>query len=200
MAKATLSLSKKANPQGEHPILVRLDITRTNRPQFKSTVTVLPEYFADGEIKIPMRGKLNAAFRDELLKKKTDIDAFIASLTAISMALPEEARTRKDILEVYEVVKSVNPAEISRTTIIAKKKGADRRQRRTRPAVTGGAPPRSAGLCAQAAGGHEERHDKAQGQQLHETDSSHLYGLCQYPRDIHKTTPFRLGRHQRAVD
>ena len=122
MAKATLSLSKKANPQGEHPILVRLDITRTNRPQFKSTVTVLPEYFADGEIKIPMRGKLNAAFRDELLKKKTDIEAFIASLTAISMALPEEARTRKDILEVYEVVKSVNPAEISRTTIIAKKK------------------------------------------------------------------------------
>lgn len=122
MAKATLSLSKKANPQGEHPILVRLDITRTNRPQFKSTVTVLPEYFADGEIKIPMRGKLNATFRDELLKKKTDIEAFIASLTAISMALPEEARTRKDILEVYEVVKSVNPAEISRTTIIAKKK------------------------------------------------------------------------------
>ena len=102
--------------------MVRLDITRTNRPQFKSTVTVLPEYFADGEIKIPMRGKLNAAFRDELLKKKTDIEAFIASLTAISMALPEEARTRKDILEVYEVVKSVNPAEISRTTIIAKKK------------------------------------------------------------------------------
>lgn len=102
--------------------MVRLDITRTNRPQFKSTVTVLPEYFADGEIKIPMRGKLNAAFRDELLKKKTDIEAFIASLTAISMALPEEARTRKDILEVYEVVKSVNPAEISRTTIVAKKK------------------------------------------------------------------------------
>lgn len=102
--------------------MVRLDITRTNRPQFKSTVTVLPEYFTDGEIKIPMRGKLNAAFRDELLKKKTDIEAFIASLTAISMALPEEARTRKDILEVYEVVKSVNPAEISRTTIIAKKK------------------------------------------------------------------------------
>ena len=102
--------------------MVRLDITRTNRPQFKSTVTVLPEYFADGEIKMPMRGKLNAAFRDELLKKKTDIEAFIASLTAISMALPEEARTRKDILEVYEVVKSVNPAEISRTTIIAKKK------------------------------------------------------------------------------
>ena len=102
--------------------MVRLDITRTNRPQFKSTVTVLPEYFADGEIKIPMRGKLNAAFRDELLKKKTDIEAFIASLTAISMALPEEARTRKDIREVYEVVKSVNPAELSRTTIIAKKK------------------------------------------------------------------------------
>ena len=102
--------------------MVRLDITRTNRPQFKSTVTVLPEYFADGESKIPMRGKLNAAFRDELLKKKTDIEAFIASLTAISMALPEEARTRKDILEVYEVVKSVNPAEISRTTIVAKKK------------------------------------------------------------------------------
>lgn len=70
MAKATLSLSKKANAHGEHPILVRLDITRTNRPQFKSNIAVLPEYFADGEIKIPMRGKLNAAFRDELLKRR----------------------------------------------------------------------------------------------------------------------------------
>lgn len=122
MAKATLSLSKKANAHGEHPILVRLDITRTNRPQFKSNITVLPEYFADGEIKIPMRGKLNAAFRDELLKKKTDIEAFIASLQAIAMSLPEGTRTRKDILDVYEVVRSVNPAEISRTTIVAKKK------------------------------------------------------------------------------
>lgn len=122
MAKATLSLSKKANPHGEHPILVRLDITRTNRPQFKSSIAVPPEYFADGAIKIPMRGRLNAAVRDGLLRKKTDIEAYVASLTAISMALPEEARTRKDILEVYEVVRSVNPAEISRTTIIAKKK------------------------------------------------------------------------------
>ena len=200
MAKATLSLSKKANPQGEHPILIRLDITRTNRPQFKSTVTVLPEYFADGEIKIPMRGKLNTAFRDELLKKKTDIEAFIASLTAISMALPEEARTRKDILEVYEVVKSVNPAEISRTTIIAKKKEQTAANAELVRQLQEARRPRSAGLCAQAAGGHEERYDKAQGQQLHETDASHLYGLCQYPRDIHKTTPFRLGRHQRAVD
>lgn len=101
---------------------MRLDITRTNRPQFKSDITVKPEYLVDGEIKIPMRGKLNAAFRDKLLKKKTDIEAFIASLQAIAMSLPEEARTRKDILDVYEVVKSVNPAEISRTTIVAKKK------------------------------------------------------------------------------
>lgn len=122
MAKATLSLSKKANPQGEHPILVRLDITRTNRPQFKSVVAVRPEYLVDGEIRIPARGRLNAALRDGLLKKKTEIESFIASLQAISMALPEEARTRRDILDVYEVVKSVNPAEISRTTIVAKKK------------------------------------------------------------------------------
>ena len=109
MAKATQALSKKVNKQGEYPILVRLDITRTNRPQFKSNIAVLPEYFSEGEIRIPMRGKLNAAFRDELLKKKTDIEAFIASLQAIAMALPDEVRTRKDILEVYEVVKSVNP-------------------------------------------------------------------------------------------
>ncbi len=54
-----------------------------------------------------MRGKLNAAFRDELLKKKMDIKAFITFMAAISMALLEEARIRRDILEVYEVVKSV---------------------------------------------------------------------------------------------
>lgn len=121
MAKATLSLSKKANAQGEHPVLVRLDISRSNRPQFKSPISVLSEYFADGQIKIPQRGRLNHALREDLIKKKADIDAFIAHLNAISLALPAENLNRKDIMEVYEVVKSVSPAEISRTTIITKK-------------------------------------------------------------------------------
>ena len=122
MANATLYLSKKVNAQGEHPILVRVDVTRKNRPQFKSNIAILPEFFVDGEIKIPMRSKLNAQLRESLLKKKADIDAYVASLLAIAMALPEDARTRNDILEVYEMVKSVNPTEISRTTIIAKKR------------------------------------------------------------------------------
>ena len=122
MAKATLSLAKKENKQGEHHILVRMDITRTNRPQFKSPVTVKEEEFVDGEISIPKRGKLNTAYRENLMKKKTDIEAFVASLNAIIMSLPEEALTRKDILEVYEMVKTVNPSEISRTTIISKKR------------------------------------------------------------------------------
>ena len=122
MAKATLSLAKKENKQGEHHILVRMDITRTNRPQFKSPVTVKEEEFVDGEISIPKRGKLNTAYRENLMKKKTDIEAFVASLNAIIMSLPEEALTRKDILEVYEIVKTVNPSEISRTTIISKKR------------------------------------------------------------------------------
>ncbi|MCM1078281.1 MAG: site-specific integrase [Bacteroidales bacterium] len=122
MPKATLSLAKKSNAQGEHHILVRLDITRTNRPQFKSIVTVKPENFVDGEIKVPSRGKLNMALRESLLQKKKEIEAFVASISAIAMALPEQVQTRNDILEVYEVVKTVNPAEISRTTIIAKKR------------------------------------------------------------------------------
>ena len=122
MAKATLSLAKKENKQGERHILVRMDITRTNRPQFKSPVTVKEEEFVDGEIFIPKRGKLNAAYRESLMKKKTDIEAFVASLNAIIMSLPEEALTRKDILGVYETVKTVNPSEISRTTIISKKR------------------------------------------------------------------------------
>lgn len=122
MAKATLSLAKKENKQGEHHILVRMDITRTNRPQFKSPVTVKEEEFVDGGISIPKRGKLNATYRESLMKKKTDIEAFVASLNAIIMSLPEEALTRKDILEVYEMVKTVNPSEISRTTIISKKR------------------------------------------------------------------------------
>lgn len=121
MAKATLSLAKKENKQGEHHILVRMDITRTNRPQFKSPVTVKEEEFVDGGISIPKRGKLNATYRESLMKKKTDIEAFVASLNAIIMSLPEEALTRKDILEVYEMVKTVNPSEISRTTIISKR-------------------------------------------------------------------------------
>lgn len=122
MAKATLFLAKKANKSGEHAILVRFDVSRTNRPQFKTNTLVLPEHFMDGEIRIPARGKLNTALRDSLRKKKTDLDAFIATINAIIIALPDEACTRKDILEVYETVKTVSPSEISRTTIIAKKK------------------------------------------------------------------------------
>ncbi|MCD8313063.1 MAG: site-specific integrase [Bacteroidales bacterium] len=122
MAIATLSLSKKANAQGEHQIIVRLDITRTNRPQFKTRIAVKPEYLVDGEIRIPPRSKFNAQVRDDLVRKKTAIETYVASLRAISTSLPEEACTRKDILDVYEVVKSVAPSEISRTTIIAKKR------------------------------------------------------------------------------
>lgn len=122
MAKATLKLSKKPNHQGEYPIMVRLDISRTNRPQFKSEVSVPSEYFKDGEIVIPSRGKTNMMLRESLLKKKSDIDAFVAMLNAIVLALPEEAHTRASILEVYESVKTLSPSEINRTTIVARKK------------------------------------------------------------------------------
>lgn len=122
MSQATLSLSKKANAQGEFPVIVRLDISRTNRPQFKSQIAIKPDYFEEGEIKVPMRGKLNAQLRETLIKRKADLEAFVASINAIAMALPEEARNRKDILDVYETVKSLNPSEISKTTIMAKQK------------------------------------------------------------------------------
>ena len=36
--------------------------------------------------------------------------------------MPEEARNRKDIMEVYETVKTLSPSEITRTTIITKKR------------------------------------------------------------------------------
>ena len=108
MSQATLSLSKKANAQGEFPVIVRLDISRTNRPQFKSQIAIKPDYFEEGEIKVPMRGKLNAQLRETLIKRKADLEAFVASINAIAMALPEEARNRKDILDVYETVKSLN--------------------------------------------------------------------------------------------
>lgn len=122
MAKATLLLSAKANSEGEHIIKVRLDITRTNRPQFKSPIAIREENFVDGHIKIPSRGKLNAAYRDSIIKKKADLEAFIAHLNAIVMALPEEAHNRQDIMDVYETVKTLSPSEISRTTIVTKKR------------------------------------------------------------------------------
>ena len=122
MIKATLHLSKGFNAQGERHILVRVDVTRKNRPQFKSDIAILPEFFVNGEIKIPMRSRMNKDLRACLLKKKNDIEAYVASLKAIVMALPEEDRTRNDILEVYKVVKSVHPAEISRASILVKKK------------------------------------------------------------------------------
>lgn len=92
MAKATLSLSAKANNEGEHIIKVRLDITRTNRPQFKSPITIKPEHFVDGQIKIPSRSKLNASYRDCVIKKKQILKLSLP----ISMLLPWHCHKRQE--------------------------------------------------------------------------------------------------------
>ena len=109
-SKVNTIVSEESKPKRRNPNIAMFGYHTYPPPphtQFKSPVIVKPEYFVVGEIKIPMRGKLNAPFRDELLKKKMDIKAFITFMAAISMALLEEARIRRDILEVYEVVKSV---------------------------------------------------------------------------------------------
>ncbi len=128
MAKATFHLSKKTDRNGERPILMRLDITRTNRPQFKTGVSIAPEHFVDGAIKVPARSRHNRELRESILRKKTELDTFLASINAIAQSLPVEALTRKRIMEMYEAVRTLSPSEINRTTIAARKSEETRKK------------------------------------------------------------------------
>lgn len=53
MATCIYSLSKVQNPQGESQVYCQVNISKKLRPRFKTGVFVLPQYFVNGQIKVP---------------------------------------------------------------------------------------------------------------------------------------------------
>ena len=91
MATTQLKLSSKTDANGRSQVIVKLTISRTNRPCFKSGVFVNPEWFkviqetkkgAVYGVVIPKKGKLNVMEVREAETQKAALDSYISRLTA----------------------------------------------------------------------------------------------------------------------
>lgn len=96
MATTQLKLSSKTDANGRSQVIVKLTITRTNRPCFKSGVFVNPDWFKVIQetkrgsvygIVIPKKGRLNALEVQEAETQKAALDSYISRLTAVCNAL-----------------------------------------------------------------------------------------------------------------
>lgn len=68
--------------EGKCQILIRANITRTNRPRFKSGVFVSPNYFKNGEIHIPKKSR-NTIAEAEALMAQQELANFCQMLTEL---------------------------------------------------------------------------------------------------------------------
>ena len=127
MATIALSLSSKVDANGKSQVRVRLTITRTNRPRFKSGVYVRPEWMHDGVLTIPKRGKLNFLEIKEAEEAKAQLDDYVSRLTHISNQLNKDA-DKKSIEDALEVTKNVPTGQITLASILEAKKSAKKQQ------------------------------------------------------------------------
>lgn len=116
MATVALSLSSKVDANGKSQVLVRLTITRDNRPRFKSGVYVRPEWLRDGVLTIPKRGKLNFLEIAEAEKAKAQLDDYVSRLTHICNQLGEEAN-KDSVEQAMEATKDIAISNITSASI-----------------------------------------------------------------------------------
>jgi len=121
MATIALSLSSKVDANEKSQVLVRLTITRTNRPRFKSGVWVRAEWLRDGVLNIPKRGKLNFLEIKEAEEAKAKLDDYVSRLTHICNQLGVDA-DKKTLEEALEVTKHVPTSQITSATIMESQK------------------------------------------------------------------------------
>ncbi len=78
-------LSSKVREDGRSQIIVRVDVSRTNRPQLKTGVWVLTDLFdaKKGGIVMPKRSKLNMLRYEEATKAQAELDDFCLKVSKI---------------------------------------------------------------------------------------------------------------------
>lgn len=88
MSSIRKELSSTIREDGKSQIYLKVTITRTNRPRFKTGLFVNPEYFDynKSEIAIPRKGKLNVALVEELTAINMQLEELCASIKAICFA------------------------------------------------------------------------------------------------------------------
>jgi integrase len=96
MAATSLKLSSRVGPDGKSQVIVKLTISRSQRPCFKSGIWVNPEYFKPVQetrhglvygIVPPKKGRFNTAEVKEAREAETRLTEFVNRLTAICNGL-----------------------------------------------------------------------------------------------------------------
>lgn len=136
MASAEYKLTRKLNDEGKGEIVVRLTISRQNRPSFRSGIFIKPDFFkpvkrtGKGElwgISVPHRGKCNPSEVAEASKAKQALDEFTGRLIAICNNLEMQGNqiqlTKDFIQRTYEKTKKLTIEQMG-ATILGNTQGA----------------------------------------------------------------------------
>lgn len=118
MAATKLKLSTKVDGTGKSQVIVKLTVTRSNRPCFKSGVYVRPEWFNGTGIAVPKAGRLNGDEVKEAAAAKSQLTSFIARVTNICNCFPDkDAITHKTIEDAYKLTSGVAAESITANVI-----------------------------------------------------------------------------------
>ncbi|MGI6243411.1 MAG: site-specific integrase [Prevotella sp.] len=108
MAKADLRLSSRVDANGKSQVIVKLTISRSQRPCFKSGVFVRPEWFKPVQetkrgkvygIVPPRKGRFNLIEVQEANEAKANLEAYISRLSAVCNVLVGKGRATKEAIE-----------------------------------------------------------------------------------------------------
>lgn len=106
MNKEEKMLSKKVRDDGKSQVIVRFIFCRTFKPQIKTGVFVEPQYFEDGDIRVPKPGKLNLNICREVAKAKSQLDTFCAKVKKIRIiALEHDCESLDFIMDTLRLEK-----------------------------------------------------------------------------------------------
>jgi len=111
MAKAYYRISKTKSENDRQQVIVKLVVSRSSKPCFRSGVYVLPDWFKfvgtdTGEIRVPNKSKFNAVERNEAAEAKNALEAYTHRLVTICQQTEAKApeRLNKEWIENAERV------------------------------------------------------------------------------------------------
>ncbi len=120
MAKADLRLSSQVDANGKSQVIVKLNISRSQRPCFKSGVFVRPDWFKPIQetkrgfvygIVPPKRGRFNLLEVQEAANAKAKLDAYISRLARIENELGSKGEVTREAIEEALALTSALPTE-----------------------------------------------------------------------------------------
>lgn len=117
MAKTELRLSSVKDANGKSQVIVRMYVNRSHRPCFKSGVFVCQEWFKDGEITVPKKGRLNLLEVQEAKATKAKLEAFISRLMKIINELPSCGKNKETIEEALSLTSDLPTEKVTYNAI-----------------------------------------------------------------------------------